>query len=232
MLRQTAMHVHIGHNDGLGALSMSDIVPTVYIVDDDISVRESLEELVRHEGWQPEIFASAESFLSHPRTSAPSCLVLDVNLPDLSGLDLQKRVAFDQIDIPIIFITGYGDIPMSVQAMKGGAVEFLTKPFHDEVLLTAISQAIERSRTVLHDELETRTLRDCYASLSRREQEVMALVVRGLMNKQIGGELGTSEITVKTHRGQVMHKMHADSLAELIRKSELLALSERFPKRC
>lgn len=216
MLRQTDLHVHIGQNDGLGALSMSDIVPTVYIVDDDISVRESLEELVRHEGWQPEIFASAEAFLSHPRTPVPSCLILDVNLPDLSGLDLQRRFAFDQIDIPIIFITGYGDIPMSVQAMKAGAVEFLTKPFHDEVLLTAISQAIERSRSVLHDESDTRTLRDCYASLSRREQEVMALVVRGLMNKQIGGELGISEITVKAHRGNMMRKMKASSVADLV----------------
>ena len=166
ILRQTFMHVHIGRCHGLGTQSMSNIVPTVYIIDDDISVRESLEELVRHEGWQPEIFASAESFLAHTRTSEPSCLILDVNLPDLSGLDLQKRVAFDQIDIPIIFITGYGDIPMSVQAMKAGAVEFLTKPFHDEVLLTAIAQAIERSRTVLHEQLETRTLRDCYASLA------------------------------------------------------------------
>ncbi|WP_271898450.1 response regulator transcription factor [Candidatus Phyllobacterium onerii] len=195
---------------------MSNIVPTVYIVDDDISVRESLEELVSHEGWHPEIFGSAEAFLSHPRTPVPSCLILDVNLPDLSGLDLQRRFAFDQIDIPIIFITGYGDIPMSVQAMKAGAVEFLTKPFHDEVLLTAISQAIERSRSVLHDESETRTLRGCYASLSPREQEVMALVVRGLMNKQIGGELGISEITVKAHRGKMMRKMKASSVADLV----------------
>jgi FixJ family two-component response regulator len=188
----------------------------VFVVDDDVSVRESLEALIRSAGWQPETFASAEEFLSRPRVLAPSCLVLDVSLPDLNGLDLQKRVTADRIDMPIIFITAYGDVPMSVQAMKAGAVEFLTKPFGDDVLLGAIRHAIERSRTALDHEAEIRSLRDCYASLTRREREVMALVVSGRLNKQVGGELDISEITVKAHRGQVMRKMKADSLADLV----------------
>ena len=190
--------------------------PIVFVVDDDVSVRESLELLISSAGWQPETFVSAQEFLSHPRTLAPSCLILDVALPDLNGLDLQKRVAVDRIDMPIIFITGYGDVPMTVQAMKAGAVEFLMKPFSDEVLLNAIRHAIERSQTALDHEAETRALRDCHASLSRREREVMALVVSGLLNKQVGGELGISEITVKAHRGQVMRKMKANSLADLV----------------
>ena len=191
---------------------MPHATPIVFVVDDDVSVRESLELMIRWAGWQPETFASAREFLSHPRVLAPSCLVLDVNLPDLNGLDLQKRVAGDRIDMPIIFITGYGDVPMTVQAMKAGAVEFLMKPFSDDVLLNAIRHAIERSKTALGHEAEIRTLRDCYASLSRREREVMALVVTGLLNKQVGFELGISEITVKAHRGKVMRKMKADSL--------------------
>jgi FixJ family two-component response regulator len=195
---------------------MSHTTPIVFVVDDDISVRESLEALIRCEGWQPESFASAREFLSHPRVLSPSCLVLDVNLPDLNGLDLQKRVAGDRIDMPIIFITGYGDVPMTVQAMKAGAVEFLTKPFGDDVLLNAIRHAIERSQTALAHEAEIRSLRDCYASLSRREREVMALVVTGLLNKQVGFELGISEITVKAHRGRVMRKMKAGSLPDLV----------------
>jgi FixJ family two-component response regulator len=195
---------------------MSHTTPIVFVVDDDISVRESLEALIRCEGWQPETFASAREFLSHPRVLSPSCLVLDVNLPDLNGLDLQKRVASDRIDMPIIFITGYGDVPMTVQAMKAGAVEFLTKPFGDDVLLNAIRHAIERSQTALAHEAEMRSLRDCYASLSRREREVMALVVTGLLNKQVGFELGISEITVKAHRGRVMQKMKAGSLPDLV----------------
>jgi FixJ family two-component response regulator len=195
---------------------MSHTTPIVFVVDDDISVRESLEALIRCEGWQPESFASAREFLSHPRVLSPSCLVLDVNLPDLNGLDLQKRVASDRIDMPIIFITGYGDVPMTVQAMKAGAVEFLTKPFGDDVLLNAIRHAIERSQTALAHEAEIRSLRDCYASLSRREREVMALVVTGLLNKQVGFELGISEITVKAHRGRVMRKMKAGSLPDLV----------------
>jgi len=203
---------------------MSPTTPIVFIVDDDISVRESLELLIRSAGWKPETFASAHEFLLRSRTQAPSCLVLDVALPDLSGLDLQKLVA-DRIDMPIIFITGYGDVPMTVQAMKAGAVEFLTKPFRDDVLLTAIQHAIGRSRTALSQEAALRTLRDRYASLTRREREVMALVVSGLLNKQVGGELGISEITVKAHRGQVMRKMKADSLADLVTMAATLRLA-------
>jgi FixJ family two-component response regulator len=204
---------------------MSHATPIVFVVDDDISVRESLELLIASAGWQPETFASAQEFLSRPRVRAPSCLILDVALPDLNGLDLQKRVAVDRIDMPIIFITGYGDVPMTVQAMKAGAVEFLTKPFSDDVLLQAIRHAIERSQTALDHEAELRALRDCHASLSRREREVMGLVVSGLLNKQVGGELGISEITVKAHRGQVMRKMKANSLADLVNMAARLRLA-------
>ena len=207
------------------SLLMSHASPIVFIVDDDISVRESLEALIRCGGWQPETFASAQEFLSRPRVIAPSCLVLDVNLPGLNGLDLQKRVAADRTDMPIIFITGYGDVPMTVQAMKAGAVEFLTKPFSDDVLLGAIRNAIERSQTALDHEAEMRGLRDRHASLSRREREVMALVVSGLLNKQVGFELGISEITVKAHRGKVMRKMEAHSLADLVTMAARLRLA-------
>jgi len=204
---------------------MSHATPIVFVVDDDVSVRESLELLIRCAGWQPETFASAQEFLSRPRVLAPSCLVLDVSLPDLNGLDLQKRIAVDRSDMPIIFITGYGDVPMTVQAMKAGAVEFLTKPFGDDVLLNAIRHALERSHTALGHEAEIRALRDAYASLSRREREVMALVVSGLLNKQVGGKLGISEITVKAHRGKVMRKMKADSLADLVKMDARLRLA-------
>jgi FixJ family two-component response regulator len=200
-----------------GVRPMLDARPIVFVVDDDISVRESLELLIRSEGWRVETFASAQEFLARPRALVPSCLVLDVSLPGLNGLELQKRVAVERTDMPIIFITGYGDVPMTVQAMKAGAVEFLTKPFNDGALLGAIRAALERSRTALSREAEMRVLRDRYASLSCRERQVMALVVSGLLNKQVGGELGISEITVKAHRGKVMQKMQADSLADLVR---------------
>jgi FixJ family two-component response regulator len=189
----------------------------VFVVDDDVSVRESLELLIHTAGWQPETFASASAFLARPREQVPSCLVLDVSLPDLNGLELQTRIAGDRLAMPIIFITGYGDVPMTVKAMKAGAVEFLTKPFSDDVLLNAIAAALERSRTALGHEAEMREVRMRYASLSRREREVMALVVSGLLNKQIGGELRISEITVKAHRGKVMRKMKAGSVADLVK---------------
>jgi FixJ family two-component response regulator len=199
--------------------------PIVFVVDDDVSVREALESLIRCAGWEPETFASAEEFLARPRALAPSCLILDVSLPDLNGLELQKLVAVERIDMPILFITGYGDIPMTVQAMKAGAVEFLTKPFDDEVLLCAIRNAIERSFAVLAGEAEMQPLRERFASLTPRERKVMALVVSGLLNKQVGGELGISEITVKAHRGKVMRKMEADSLADLVTMAARLRLS-------
>jgi len=201
---------------------MSTVTPIVFIVDDDISVRESLELLIQNEGWQAETFASAQDFLNHPRAALPSCLILDVSLPGLNGLELQQRVAAERTDLPIIFITGHGDIPMTVRAMKAGAIEFLTKPFSDEALLHAIRQAFQRSRLALSHEAEMRELRNCYALLTPREQQVMALVVSGLLNKQIGGELGISEITVKAHRGQVMQKMKADSLAALVKMATKL----------
>jgi len=201
---------------------MSHVTSIVFVVDDDVSVRESLELLVRCEGWQPEIFASAQEFLDYPRVHIPNCLVLDVSLPGLTGLDLQRRIAVERPDMPIIFITGHGDVPMTVQAMKAGAVEFLTKPFRDDVLLRAIRAALERSRVALSLEAEMLVLRDRYASLSQRERQVMALVVSGLLNKQVGGELGISEITVKAHRGKVMQKMKADSLADLVKMAARL----------
>ena len=191
--------------------------PVVFVVDDDVSVRESLEPMIRLEGWRAELFSSAEHFLAFPRPRTPSCLVLDVGLPDLNGLDLQERIAVDRPDMPIIFITGRGDVPMTVKAMKAGAIEFLTKPYGDAALLGAIRTALDRSQVALGREVRRlQTLQDRYASLSAREREVLSLVVSGLMNKQVGAELGISEITVKAHRGSVMRKMKADSFAELV----------------
>jgi FixJ family two-component response regulator len=201
---------------------MSELKPTVFVVDDDLSVREALEGLVRAAGWEVRAFASAGAFLACPPASGPNCLVLDVSLPDLNGLDLQARMAAERSDMPIIFITGYGDVPMSVRAMKAGAAEFLTKPFGEAELLGAIEAALSRSRAMVAEQAALRALRARYGLLSRREREVMALVVTGLLNKQVGGELGISEITVKAHRGRVMEKMEAGSLAELVNISARL----------
>jgi len=197
----------------------------VFIVDDDISVRESLESLVEFEGWWPETFDSAEAFLARPMVFAPSCLILDVSLPRLNGLDLQKLLAVDRSHMPIIFITGHGDVPMSVKAMKAGAVEFLTKPIDDEALLGAIRHSIERSEALLGEAVEINELRERHSALTPRECEVMALVVSGLLNKQVGLKLGISEITVKAHRGRVTEKMKADSIADLVKMAVKLGLA-------
>ena len=201
--------------------------PVVFVVDDDISVRESLELLIGSAGWRCETFPSAREFLEHlmrPRAAAPGCLVLDVSLPELDGLELQRRLGGEQATLPIVFITGYGDVPMTVRAMKAGAIEFLTKPFSDDVLLAAIEQALARSRASLDAQAELRGLQDEYASLSRREREVMIRVIEGRLNKQVAADLGISEITVKAHRGQVMRKMHAASVADLVRMGARLGL--------
>lgn len=206
------------------SMPVSRVTPIVFVIDDDISVRESLEGLLRYEGMQVETFVSAEEFLKRPPAAGPSCLVLDVSLPDLNGLALQERLA-DRTDMPIIFITGFGDVPMTVQAMKAGAIEFLTKPFADTVLLDAVKNALERSRTAFEQKTEIEELRDNYTLLSPREREVMALVVSGLMNKQVGAELGISEITVKAHRGSVMRKMKANTLVDLVNMAAKLNLT-------
>ena len=209
----------------MSAAAKSQPKPIVFVVDDDVSVRESLELMIKFAGWQPETFASAGEFLARPRTSLPSCLVLDISLPDLNGLELQKMIASERTDMPIIFITGHGDVPMTVKAMKGGAVEFLTKPFDDEVLLSAIRHAINRSAAVLDEQSEMMTLRSNYESLTPREQDVMRCVVAGMLNKQIGMKLGISEITVKAHRGKMMQKMKAESLAGLVKTAVRLGLA-------
>jgi FixJ family two-component response regulator len=196
--------------------SSAQATPVVFVVDDDVSVRESLEAMIRFAGLDAETFTSAHDFLQRPRATVPNCLVLDIGLPDVSGLDLQHLVASERTDMPIIFITGLGDVPTTVRAMKAGAVEFLTKPFEDRILLEAIRQAIERSRAALREEAGMQGIRGRYASLSPRERDVMALVISGLLNKQVGGELCISEITVKVHRRNVMRKMNARSLAELV----------------
>lgn len=199
--------------------------PIVFVVDDDVSVRESLELLIQFAGWQPETFSCAEEFLARPRVRTPNCLVLDISLPDINGLELQKLIATDRTDMPIIFITGHGDVPKTVQAMKGGAVEFLTKPIDDDALLSAIRSAIKHSAAALDEQTELQVLRDYYASLTPREREVMRLVASGLLNKQIGLKLDISEITVKVHRGRMMKKMRADSVAELVKIAVRLGLT-------
>ena len=208
-----------------GSSSASKGKPIVFVVDDDVSVRESLELLIQFEGWQPETFASAEEFLARPRVLIPNCLVLDISLPNLNGLELQKLIAVDRTDMPVIFITGHGNVPMTVQAMKGGAVEFLTKPIDDDALLTAIRSALKRSEAALDEQAELQVLRDCYAALTPREREVMRQVASGMLNKQIGLKLGISEITVKAHRGKMMLKMKADSVADLVKAAMRLGLT-------
>jgi FixJ family two-component response regulator len=212
------------HRCQVNAFSMSQASPIIFVVDDDISVRESLELLIRHEGFEVETFTSAQEFIARPRAFVPSCLVLDISLPGLNGLELQKHVAVERRDMPIIFITGHGNIPMKVQAMKAGAVEFLTKPFSDDVLLSAIHKAVDRSKVLIGRETELRTLKARYAHLTPRERDVMARVVAGVPNKLIGDELEISVITVKAHRGHLMRKMGANSLAELVSMAARLRL--------
>ena len=199
--------------------------PIVFVVDDDVSVRESLELLIQSSGCEVETFGSAREFLARPAASVPHCLILDVSLPDVNGIELQRRIAGDRPEMPVIFITGYGDVPMTVQAMKAGAFDFLTKPLGDQTLLAGVRDALERSRRALDKEATLRELRENYASLTPREREVMVLVAAGLLNKQVGGELGISEITVKAHRGKVMRKMKADSLPSLVHMVDRLGLA-------
>ena len=208
---------------GMTSIAMSQATPIVFVVDDDLSIRESLEDLIRFEGWHPVTFDSAQDFLAHPRVFVPNCLVLDVLLPDLNGLDLQNRIALERHDMPIIFISGCSDVRLTARAMKAGAWEFLTKPVDDDVLLAAIRAALERSGIALSWEMEIETLRDCYASLSGRERQVMTLVVSGLSNRHVGNELGITQSTVKAHRGKVMKKMKAKSIPDLVRMAGRLA---------
>jgi len=213
----------------LGYASMQQVSPIVFVVDDDVSVRESLELLLGNEGWQVELFVSASDFLAYRPPFVPHCLVLDVSLPGLNGLELQKCIASERTEMPIIFITGHGDIPMTVQAMKAGAVEFLQKPFGDEALLNAIRGALQRSKNLLSRKAEIRELRTMYEHLTPREREVMALVATGLPNKQVGSELGISEITVKAHRGSVMRKLKATSVADIVKIAARLRVTPPRP---
>jgi FixJ family two-component response regulator len=203
--------------------------PVVFIVDDDISIRESLELLIDSAGWNAETFTCAQEFLARSRPNGPSCLLLDVSLPGLNGLDLQERIRSDRPEMPIIFISGQGDIPVTVRAMKAGAIEFLEKPYGEQAVLAAVRHALERSQATLSVRQKSQATRDAYASLTPRERDVMSLVVSGLLNKQVGGELGISEITVKTHRGNAMRKMNAKSLADLVNMAAELGVAS--PKR-
>jgi FixJ family two-component response regulator len=214
---------HVFHAE-LVAPEVPQDTPIVFVVDDDIYVRESLARLIRCEGWRPETFGSAREFLGCSRADVPSCLILDFALPELDGLALQKRLAAERPELPIVFVTGYADIPTTVLAMKAGALEFLTKPFNGDVLLNAVREGLERSRVLLDRETKMRALRNRYVSLTCRERQVMSLVVTGLLNKQVGAELGISEITVKAHRGRVMQKMNANSLADLVKMASRLHL--------
>ncbi|HLZ51287.1 MAG TPA: response regulator transcription factor [Candidatus Acidoferrum sp.] len=205
----------------------SEAFPTVFVVDDDRGMRQAIQDLVESVGLRAESFASAEEFLRKKHNTRPSCLVLDVRLPQMSGLDFQRRLVEKGIEIPVIFITAHGDIPMSVRALKSGAVEFLTKPFRDQDLLDAVQQALQRDRTAHEQQADIRDLQERYRALTAREQEVMTLVVSGMLNKQIASEIGASEATVKVHRGHVMHKMQAASVVDLVRMADKLELSPR-----
>ena len=205
-------------------MTMFDAAPTVTIVDDDISIRESLEPMLRLAGWKVLSFESANPLLERGAPRGPGCLLLDISLPDLNGLDLQEQLAAERPDLPIIFLTGYGDVPMTVRAMKAGAAEFLTKPFDHDVLIAAVERAIARSRDLIAAQEQLRAIQERYDALSKREREVMHLIVAGLLNKQVGGELNISEITVKAHRGRLMEKMKAASFADLVKMSERLGL--------
>lgn len=211
-------------SSGTRSPATSEAVPRVFVIDDDLSVRESLEALIRSAGWATETYACAAEFLARPKISAPCCLILDIRLPDVDGLELQQRFATDRVSTPIVFITGFGDVPMTVRAMKAGAVEFLTKPLRDDALLAAISHAMVRSHAELRRDAEGRMFRDRYASLTHRESQVLALVVAGRLNKQVAAELAISEITVKAHRGKVMRKMNARSLPDLVKIAAKLGL--------
>jgi FixJ family two-component response regulator len=212
----------------LDSPSSSYGTPIVFLITDDISEQEFLKSLIARQGWEFETFASAREFLSRPRPLVPSCLILACSLPDLKGLEEQKQIARERAEVPIIVISQYGDIPASVEAMKAGAVDFLVRPFSNEILLSGIRETFERSRLALQREMETSNLRSCYSSLSARERQVMALVVSGLLNKQVGGELGISEITVKAHRRHVMEKMKANSLPDLVRMAAKLGPTKLF----
>src|SRR5258708_24480529 len=222
ILGENRTNVAQAYSHQLGLPTIPNVTPIVFVVDEDISVRASLELFIRSEGWEPETFASAKEFLARPRPAVPNCLILATSHPDINGLEVQKQISRERVEMPIIVVSSYEDIPTTVQAIKAGAIDFLLKPCSQRVLLAAIRQSLERSRVALDREMQLHDLRNCYASLTPRERQGMALVVSGLLNKQVGGELGLSEFTVKAHRGQVMQKMKAKSLADLVRMAARL----------